>query len=312
MGNQNKLERSRALYGELRAKALDALTGKHPNAIWYQMARMIHDEVWFKVVIRIRDRVGQPPMNPHLWNTFITGYALTQSLAICRLTDGKDGAASLAAIVNKIKSNASLLTREVVVGFDGAPMDVESLYHDLARSVTYEGGSHIGRGDPATAQKLFFADLSHKAFDRLRDGDLDAARSPEDRISDLVLTRLQTALASDAIKRVRYQRDKYLAHADLSDLSNELASPTYNDIHDSIKTLVAIKQFLCADFFNHSGGSVVPTYQGDQFQDLSVPLIPPMPVETYREAWDEVEEEVEAWGNADQFRLFAIHQNASP
>ena len=73
------------------------------------------------MVIRIRDRVGQPPMNPHLWNTFITGYALTQSLAICRLTDGKDGAASLSAIVNKIKSNASLLTREVVVGFDGAP-----------------------------------------------------------------------------------------------------------------------------------------------------------------------------------------------
>jgi len=105
-----------------------------------------------------------------------------------------------------------------------------------------------------------------------------------------------------------YQRDKYLAHADLSDLSNELASPTYNDIHDSIKTLVAIKQFLCADFLNHSGSSLVPTYQGDPFQDLSVPLVPPMPIESYREVWDEVEQEVEGWGNANQFRRFAVHQ----
>jgi hypothetical protein len=304
---QNKLGRSRVLYGELRAKALDALTGNHSNAIWNQMARMINDEVWFKVVIRIRDRVGQPPMNPHLWNTFITGYAITQSLAICRLTDGKDGAASLSAIVNKIKNNASLLTREVVVGFDGTPMDVGSLYQELARSVTYEEGSHIGRGDPSAAQKLFFADLSHRAFDRLRDGDMDAARSPKDRISDQVLDRLQAALTSDAIKRVRHQRDKYLAHADLSDPSDELASPTYNDIHDSIKMLVSVKQFLCADFFNHSGGAVVPTYQGELFQDLSVPLIPSLPVETYRKAWDEVEEEVEAWAGADQFRRFAIH-----
>ena len=47
MNTQNieKLYRSRALYRELRANALDALTGDHPNAIWNQMARMINDEV---------------------------------------------------------------------------------------------------------------------------------------------------------------------------------------------------------------------------------------------------------------------------
>lgn len=311
MQNENKLERSRKIYADLRTKALDALTGRHPNAIWNQMARMIIDEVWFKAVIRIRGRVGQPPMNPHLWNSFITGYAITQSLAIRRLTEGKDGVASLLAIVNKIKSNRGLLTREVVVGYDGTSMDVEVLFHNMASAVVYEEGGHIGKADPVATQRWSDADHAHVAFDRLRDTEMGAPRAPKDRVSDGVLQGLEKALTTDAIKRVRYQCDKYLAHADLSDLTGGLVNPTYNDIHESIKTLVEVKQFLCADFFNHSSGSVVPTYQGDQFADLSVPLVPPMPVNVYREAWDEVETEVERWGNANQFRRFAIHHNHS-
>ncbi|MDG2536837.1 hypothetical protein P5Y53_04120 [Dyella jiangningensis] len=307
-----KLSRSRALYRELRANALEALTGEHPNAIWNQLARMIIDEVWFKAVIRIRERVGQPPMNPHLWNTFITGYAITQSLAIRRLTEGKEGVASLLAIVRKIKNNASLLTREVVVGHDGTSMDVAGLFEEMAHSVKYDEGGHTGKSDPIATQRWSDADHAHVAFDRLRDADMGAPRSPGDRISDVVLDRLITALTSDAIKRVRYQCDKYLAHADLSDLSGGLAGPTYNDIHESIQTLVEVKQFLCADFFNYSSGSVVPTYQGDQLADLSVPLVPPMPVETYREAWNEVVAEVEAWGDAEQFRRFNLHQSPAP
>ena len=307
MQNENKLERRRELYRELRAKDLDALTGEHPNAIWNQMARMIIDEVWFKAVIRIRDRAGQPPMNPHLWNTFITGYAITQSLAIRRLTEGKEGVASLLAIVKKIRGNAALLTREVVVGYDGTPMDVGQLFEVMVHSVEYKDGSQVGSSDPVATQKWSDADHAHMAFDRLRDAAMEAPRAPADRISDTVLNGVETALTSEAIRRVRYQCDKYLAHADLSDLSGGLASPTYNDIHESVQTLVEVKQFLCADFFNHSSGSVVPTYQGDQFADLSVPLVPPMPVEAYRKAWNEVQTEVEWWGNVEQFRRFAVH-----
>ena len=313
MNTQNieKLNRSKALYRELRTNALDALTGDHPNAIWNQLARMIIDEVWFKAVIRIRERVGQPPMNPHLWNTFITGYAITQSLAIRRLTEGKGGVASLLAIVRKIKNNVSLLTREVMVGHDGTSMDVPGLLEEMADSVEYGEGGHIGKPDPLATQRWSDADHAHVAFDRLRDADMGAPRSPVDRVSDVVLDRLITALTSDAIKRVRYQCDKYLAHADLSDLSGGLVGPTYNDIHESVQTLVEVKQFLCADFFNHSSGSVVPTYQGDQLANLSVPLVPSMPAETYHEAWNKVVAEVEAWGNVEHFRRFNLHQSQS-
>lgn len=309
MRNVEKLNRSRNLYRGLREKALGALTGNHPNAIWNQLSHMIIDEVWFKAVIRIRESVGQPRMNAHLWNTFITGYAVKQSLAIRRLTDGREGTASLLAIVRKIRDNASLLTRENVVGHDGTAMDVGLLFDEMARSVEHDVVSGVGAPDPVATQRWSDADHAHLAFDRLRDLDMGAPRAVQDRISSMVLDRLEAALTSDAIKRVRFQCDKYLAHADLSDLSGGLASPTYNDIHGSIQTLVQVKQFLCADFFNHSSGSVVPTYQGDHLADLSVPLVPPMPVDVYRAAWDQVVDEVEAWGNVDQFRRFSLHQD---
>lgn len=307
MQNEGKLKRSQELYRDLRKDALDTLTGNHSNAIWNQMAHMINDEVWFKAVIRIRERVGQPPMNAHLWNAFLTGYGVKQSLAIRRLTDPKDGSASLLVIVNKFKSNASLLTREVVVGFDGTPMDVEPLFDQMAKSVAYDAGRSAGNVDRIATQRWSDAENAHNAFDRLREAKPGSLRLRVDRISDVVFDRLQAELKSDVIMRVRYQCDKYLAHADLSDLSNGLATPTYNDIHDSIKILVAIDQFLCADFFNHSSSSVVPTFQGNQFQDLSVPLVPPMPTDVYRKAWHEIEKEVEAWGSVDQFRRFCTH-----
>jgi hypothetical protein len=311
MQNEAKLLRRKRLFRKLRSDALDILTGDHPNAIWIQMAHMIMDEVWFKAVIRVRERVGQPPVNAHLWNAFLTGYGVKQSLVIRRLTDERDGTASLLAIVKKFKDNAELLTREVVVGFDSTPMDVGALFSQMANSVAHEDDGGDGPANCGTTQRWSDADHTHNAFDRLRDAEPGSLRSPSDRVSNLVFDRLLAALKSDAIKRVRHQCDKYLAHADLSDLSNGLTTPTYNDIHASVKTLVAIKQFLCADFFNHSGGPVVPINQGNEFQDLSVPLVPPMPIDIYREDWRAVEEEVEQWGNASQFRQFAIHPSVS-
>jgi hypothetical protein len=319
MRNEHKLKRRRQMYCLIRKNAVDALGGEHPNAVWNQMAHMIIDEVWFKAVVNIQKRAGWPNLNIHLWDAFKTGYGIKQSLAIRRLTDPKDGTASLMAIVNKLISNKPLLTREVMVGYDETPMDVGPLFQAMANSVKYENGDQsdgedqypegvrVGTADPVATQWWSDADLAHAAFDRLRNAPLSEPRLPTDPISGEVLDRLKTALTSDAIGRVRYQCDKYLAHADLSDLSKGPASPTFNDIHDSVATLVAVKQFLLGDFFNHSGGSVVPTFQGHRFENLSVPLVPPMPVANYREVWDEVEEEVEAWGDVDQSRRFGIH-----
>jgi hypothetical protein len=48
-----KLARCRESYRKIRQSALHTMTGDHPNAIWYQMAHMITDELWFKAVVKV-------------------------------------------------------------------------------------------------------------------------------------------------------------------------------------------------------------------------------------------------------------------
>jgi len=304
-----KLVRSREDYRKLRQSALDAMTGDHPNAIWYQMAHMITDELWFKAVVKVRRRAGDPPFNHHLWDAFVTGYGVKQSLAIRRLTDVKDGTASLLQIVKKMAKNSQLLTREVVVGYSGSPISVDALFQKVVQAATLFGEGSQERAE--ANERWHKARDAHDAFDRLRTSPMDSVRLAQDRISDDVLARLESALTSDAIKRVRHRCDKFLAHADLSDLSSGTDGPTYDDIRDSIRTLVEVKQFLCADFFNHSSSVVVPTYQANQFEHLSVPFVPPMPADVYANAWETVEAEMEEWGNVTQFGRFRVHPETS-
>jgi hypothetical protein len=93
----------------------------------------------------------------------------------------------------------------------------------------------------------------------------------------------------------------------MSDLSSGFDGPTYDDISNSIRTLVEVKQFLCADFFSHSSSVVAPTYQANQFEHLSVPVVPPMPAHVYANAWNTVEAEIEEWGSVTGFGRFRVH-----
>jgi hypothetical protein len=215
MNNTDKLERNRACYRDLLTKWLRILTGDHPNAIWRQLDHVVNDEAWFKFVIRLRKQAGNPPVNDHLWNIFITRYGVKQSLAIRRLTDPNSRTASLLGLILAIDRNKSLLTREVMVGHDGTTMDVDALFQQLS---SFDGASD----DQLAEQQWSDAKYAHQAFDRLRDASPCISRSPSDRVSDEVLGALKDALNSKAILWVRHRCDKYLAHADLSDLANDL------------------------------------------------------------------------------------------
>ena len=269
------------------------------------MAHLITDELWFKAVVKLRRQADSPPFNAYLWDAFVTGYGVKQSLGIRRLTEAKDGTASLLQIVRKVKANAHLLTREIVVGYSGASMNTGDLFQEVWQEARRFGEDSNERAE--ASQKWYLACDAHDAFDRLRDRPLNADRLANDKIADAVLERLDAALTSEAIKRVRHRCDKYLAHADLSDLSAGPDGPTYNDITHSIQTLVEVKQFLTAEFFVASSSAVVPIYQAKQFEHLSAPLVPPMPSGAYRMAWDALEAEVEAWGGIAQYRRYAVH-----
>lgn len=307
MNSNNDVRRSIESYSKLRAKWIAALVGSHPNAIWLQMSHMLREEVWFKTVVRLRDSGGNPPVNSYVWDTFTTGYGVKQSLAIRRLTDRKKGTASLLRIVMDMRSNSHYFTRQIVVGHDGTPMDVDELHQQMIQPIAHDEGG-VGRIDPIKFQQWSDADLAHRAFDRLRAAGMEKPRLSCDKIDDEVLNKLEGALTSDVFKRVRNRCDTYLAHADLSDLASAIAGPTYNDIHQCVGTLVEVRQFLRGDFLNHSSGSAVPFPQGKHLHDLAEPLVPKFSDSIYADAWKQSAAEVESWAAIDRIRRFAVHQ----
>lgn len=240
--------------------------------------------------------------------SFLTGYGLRQSFSIRRLTDTKKGTASLLRIIQDIRKNQHFLSREIVVGHDGTPMDLQELWSKVVHSTIENGdGSPPSPADPIAISVWSQADHAHKAFDRLRHASLQAPQLPNDKIDVAVLDRLEESLTTETVRRVRTQCDKYFAHADLGGLSGDLKGPTYNDIHDCVATLVEVNQFLLSTFFNHSSSSVVATPQFDHLANLDSPLVPSLPEEQYGEAWSNASAAIESYGNADRFMRFATH-----
>lgn len=310
MGMQSSaaLNRTCANYAQLRQKWIADLRGDHPNAVWIQLDHLVRTEVWFKAVVHLRNIAGNPPVNAYLWEAFTTGYGLRQSLGIRRLTDLKKGTASLHRIVRDIKRNQHFLSRRIVVGHDGTPMDLQPLWNNVVQSTSKsEICSAPNPADPIATHAWSRADHAHKAFDRLRQGPLEAPQLPDDRIDTAVLNQLEEALTAEAVRRVRTQCDKYLAHADLGDLGGNLKGPTYTDLHNCVATLVEVNQFLRSTLLNHSSSSVVATPQFDHLANLASPLVPSLPQSQCREAWDNAAAEVEEYGNPDRFMRFAVH-----
>jgi hypothetical protein len=229
-------------------------------------------------------------------------------LAIRRLTDTKKGTASLRRIVQDIRKNQHYLSRDIVVGHDGTPMDMPKLWSGVVQSTVKNGAQSVpGPADPIAISAWSQADCAHKAFDRLRHAAPAAPQLPSDKIDVAVLDRVEEALTIAAVRRVRIQCNKYFAHADLGDLSGSLKGPTYNDIHDCVATLVEVNQFLTSTLLNYSSSSVVATPQFDHLANLASPLVPSLPEAQCREAWSNASAAVEGYGNADRFMRFAAH-----
>lgn len=303
MQNSNALARAQEQYGSLRQKWLATLGSDHPNAIWKQITQMVREEVWFKTIIRLREAGGHPQINPYIWEMFITGYGTKQSLAIRRLTDTGKDTASLARLVGDIRKNQHLLKREIVVGFDGTPMDLSDLQRKHFESAIVDDDG-IGTLE---LQGLFEAEDAHKAFDRLRPAPMSAQRRPTDTIDESVLQGLEDALRTDAIGRVRARCDHYLAHADFREFVDKIEGPTFNDIHSAIASLVRVRQFLRGEFLNHSSGSIVPTPQPNHLRDLAKPLVPEFSDSQYRDVWKATERELESLVEIEAVRDFCVH-----
>ena len=275
-----------------------------PPDVAQQIDSMANEQVWFKTINTIRSGAGNPTINAHLWDMFLMGYVYRQAFAIRRLIDRDLNSASLANVVDEIGKHADLLTRDVVVGYDGTPMAMDE--PNGSAEWAKDGNGLSVRG--LAWQNYFHWKDRHEAFDRLREGKgVGEDRRPDDRIADDVLVRMQAAVRNDATERIRHLCNKGLAHADLKGVQKG-KGPTYNHIDACVRSLVELQQFLTVDFLCIGSSTVVAVHQDNHFKLLSEPLVPLMEESMYADIWQEHADEMESWGKTDAFRArFAMH-----
>ncbi len=199
--DQNRL----AVYLEKRAKWLSWYeTGAgESNSLQDQWFAMLLSEMSFRVV---RDEGAQDPASivniPLVAHLLSSGYFSSQVLATRRLLDGRPDVISLRRLIDDIRKNRNLITREIYVTFDG------TAYKPELPELTVPG---LQPADSPFSE-WNRSRVRHERFDKLsKVTPNDRARDNE--IHESVFSKMDGWINASAASKLVTFSHKYLAHA---------------------------------------------------------------------------------------------------
>jgi len=211
-----------------RAEWLDWLVGEDDHAISRQLWQMGWSYITFRVIneaARLASRTNQASIvrNNTLFAFMTTGFVATQALAIRRLDEHEakqrhKQVISLRRLIADICRHKQLFTREIFVGYDGAPFDPEPgkarHWQAILEKKEYWSGVEVSAEPYAIAgpDAWAFSELAHELFDRLSGKD-PSSRHRSDKIETNVFATMNRMINDPSIKQARQLNNKYLAHA---------------------------------------------------------------------------------------------------
>jgi hypothetical protein len=295
-------------YRSKRAKWLGWYEFKkdEPNNIEGQIIRMISLDMGYRVLTKPR---GETPLDANiaarnglLGASLDIGYAATQVLAIRRLLDRRPDVASLQRLLNDLKKNRSLITRENYVAWDGKPYDPNG-WQSLPLSPEIQmWGSHApGLHDYVLSK------VRHDLFDRLS-GISEANRSREDLISVALFNKLNGWLRSVEAEKLVLLSHKFYAHAaDSSSLGNLTdAGVLLSDIENAQKAIVRVERAITDDIlFIGVAREVVAMLPLGIFNALDAPYATAESIAKMNAHWDELEAERNTWSKGYESDLYS-------
>jgi hypothetical protein len=253
------------------------------HAIRRQVVQMWRDHADFLVLRLIAYRLGRSGRsgalaNPLLLDMLRSGYAALALLAIRRLTDpneseqtretkrkkqtkdreNKRSVISLKRIIDELEDNASTISREVFVTWDGTPYDPAAMLAEADRRLSEKASmpgkiqAYAGWGDSG-GQGLsgFEASLRrHEIFDLLA-GVPPGKRTSDDRIKLDVICVLRGMLKASEIEHIRTVASKKIAHADESRSTDDYVEGWdrvfLSQLRRAHTSLTALASFLATD-----------------------------------------------------------------
>jgi hypothetical protein len=302
-------------YRAKRIEWLDWLLGDDDHAIGRQIYLMNWSYITFRVLneaCRIASRRDlRSPVRNHVFFRFATeGFLATQALAIRRLNDKAAKTPelqiiSLRRLVDDVDRHHDLFTRELFVGFDGAPFDTEpsrQRWWELAKKQFDAGGGVACWGEEyntAGPEAWRHAERLHDKFDRLCGIDSKHGRTRSDRIPRTVFTKLITLLDDPVIGKVRALANKRIAHA--ADMISRLAvehdthGTSLNNLDQVHRNLFTVTSFILSVLLSKTNIGTVPIPQFDAFEYLDAGGLDDSALDRMRRLANALAERRERW-----------------
>jgi len=240
----------------------------------------------FNEACRIASRrdLQSPVRNHTLFRFAAADFVATQALAIRRLNDKaatkpRRQIVSLRRLVDDISRHRDLFTRELFIGFDGAPFDIEPgrrRWWEVAREQIDTGGGVACWSEEyhtAGPEAWRHAERLHDEFDRLCGVGPKDGRKRSDRVPSAVFEKLTALLDDPIIGKVRALADKRVAHA--ADMTSRLAAEhdtngiSFSNLDQAHHNLITVAAFISSVLLSKTNIGAVPIPQFDPFEYLN-------------------------------------------
>jgi CheY-like chemotaxis protein len=240
------------------------------------------------------------------------GFVITQATGIRRLSDKQSRdptkrVISLRALLDEIKTERELLTREVYLACHGLPYDPapakKRFYDRLVSSgqiLSYVGMDTNGQEAWASSE------AAHSIFDKLSNTSV-AGRSREDLISITWFDSLESKIKS--CKDICVLTNKFIAHAahstNLVGLSREQTHVTLSQLKTCHQAIMEVAASIGVQIFGDSVATIVPVPQFDLLENLDKRWIGDGGTSKARGIWERNCDEINALTSLSEACLLA-------
>jgi len=204
-----------------REQWIECLDGKDEHSIMLQITEMIWNAGAYRVINEAR-RIAEPAeegrvkLNGMMHCLIDDGFFVSQAAAIRRLTDaygmtGERGVYSLTGLLDDMKENCHLMTRENILAAEGLDYDPEVVKEGYRQYCTEQRRAGKGTHFVPADLDYYRVEDRHKTIDRLAGVD-QANRSRDDCIRSEIFDHLRKKVDTICKTVIEYV-NKYVAHA---------------------------------------------------------------------------------------------------
>lgn len=258
------------------------------NSICSQIHDMLFDAAIYYAINEARryaktNAQGNPELNKLVHGLIDRSFLKTQSLSIRKLYDNRDDVISLRRLINDVKRNKDLITRENVLSALELPYDYERAIDEGH----WQNNSKILK-DGSDSENI------HKNIDLLA-GVESAQRQPNDTVKNGVFDRLNKWL--DKCQPIVNFVNKIIAHTATEESKENVPDKDLRislaKIHMAHCRVVRIAAFIGqVIFYKSSGTTCLPSYAGDKFEHLEKPWMTKESIVKLEDFWDKYEKHI--------------------